>query len=450
MSGNKILIAWPSRACTGGNPAYLLADGTTINPWTGLPYADEFGVQGTQSSVDYAEEDDAAVQAVGIVPFSCVWTARGTIVQATDGTSKVIWRKPERLTSGRRDANRIEVGMAEDGGFVVTWQEDPKGTLPGQGEGPGEGWSGATVNHQTDIWYSYIPWTHFDAADANGDGVADSTATLLTTTEKPAVVTRMSIPVRITDNVQCTPDSTLPFCLGMDANTNGVTDLCASTRTYLDSKGKEKEACVAEDGRVFQGQTGASRARVNMQPYTNTKGTTSTTDDVKSAWVTLIYEESKGLGEVDLDGDTKGDEIGKNIRYQSFDMFNPGLFKQGLELNAPTTAWACVTNQKDPNLVYDAACHIDWNASVKLAGTNLITDAILYDTEIARRGALMTQGVSATTSSANKISAVTIFKQGILNQGGPADVMIRRFKLPANFNAGTMNPFDANNMVCDN
>ncbi len=45
---------------------------------------------------------------------------------------------------------------AENAGFGIVWQEDPTGLRPGYGEGPGEGWSGATAHHKTDLWYSYI------------------------------------------------------------------------------------------------------------------------------------------------------------------------------------------------------------------------------------------------------------------------------------------------------
>ncbi len=74
------------------------------------------------------------------------------IVEATH----VIWTKPERLTSGKRDANLPAVDCAEGAGCILTWQEDPEGLRPGQGLGPGEGWSGAVANGKTDIWYSYI------------------------------------------------------------------------------------------------------------------------------------------------------------------------------------------------------------------------------------------------------------------------------------------------------
>jgi hypothetical protein len=72
------------------------------------------------------------------------------------------WFNTERLTSGRRDVDRIETMRVAGAGFAITWQEDPEGLRPGQGEGPGEGWSGAIANSQTDVWYSYIDWEDFD------------------------------------------------------------------------------------------------------------------------------------------------------------------------------------------------------------------------------------------------------------------------------------------------
>ena len=74
----------------------------------------------------------------------------------------IVWRQPERLTSGRRDPNRLEISGAQGAGFSISWQEDPAGLRPGQGLGPGEGWSGAIANAKTDVWYTYIDWGHFD------------------------------------------------------------------------------------------------------------------------------------------------------------------------------------------------------------------------------------------------------------------------------------------------
>ena len=66
--------------------------------------------------------------------------------------------------------------MWQGAGFVITWQEDPDGLRPGQGLGPGEGWSGAVAHDKTDVWYSFIPWEHFDTVemeDTTGDGIPD-------------------------------------------------------------------------------------------------------------------------------------------------------------------------------------------------------------------------------------------------------------------------------------
>ncbi|MBT8069974.1 MAG: putative metal-binding motif-containing protein [Gammaproteobacteria bacterium] len=41
-----------------------------------------------------------------------------------------------------------------------------------------------------------------------------------------------------------------------------------------------------------------------------------------------------------------------------------------------------------------------------------------------------------------------LFKQGIINQGGPSDIMARRFVLPSGFDPLTDNPFAYENMVC--
>ncbi len=82
-----------------------------------------------------------------------------------------MWTKPERLTSGRRDANLPAVDCAAGAGCMLTWQEDPDGLRPGQGLGPGEGWSGAVAWQQTDIWYSHISQADFDMVFAEEDAI---------------------------------------------------------------------------------------------------------------------------------------------------------------------------------------------------------------------------------------------------------------------------------------
>ncbi|NNF88067.1 MAG: hypothetical protein HKM97_06050, partial [Acidimicrobiia bacterium] len=186
------------------------------------------------------------------IPYSCLWAARGVIVTqkdlddltfasmnieddpATDvtlctaeadpfecctgdqegscdesaavGLGDVVWFKPERLTSGRRDAYLPMVASARGAGFAISWQEDPSGLRPGKGKGPGEGWSGAISNHKTDIWYSFISYDDFNIVDeafvpsgpgddATGDGFVDKPGL-----GRPKAQVPFSLPVRITDN----------------------------------------------------------------------------------------------------------------------------------------------------------------------------------------------------------------------------------------------------------
>lgn len=167
IAGNRVLVAWPSRYCASGQPnysldnpeasedqiarrlaiaSYLGIDLDTASP-DDLYLIDMFGVGGSQGSVDYAEEDDYEPnQAVGEVPFACLWTARGVLNQGDDPrTTEVVeasymrWFKAERLTSGVRDVNRIETVCVSGAGCGITWQEDPEGLRGGQGEGPRRG-----------------------------------------------------------------------------------------------------------------------------------------------------------------------------------------------------------------------------------------------------------------------------------------------------------------------
>ena len=63
-----------------------------------------------------------------------------------------------------------------------------------------------------------------------------------------------------------------------------------------------------------------------------------------------------------------------------------------------------------------------------------------YLTEIARRFALTTNSVTAAVNSESGLSAMLIYKQGIINQGGPADIMLRRVVIPDDFRPGSGQP----------
>ncbi len=170
---------------------------------------DLFGIAGSQGSVDY---EKLGFSDVGEIPYSCVWTARGKLLASDDPSTidvaesiQIMWAKPERLTSGVRDANLPAVDCAAGAGCILTWQEDPEGLRPGLGLGPGEGWCGAVANQQTDIWYSHISQADFDLVFTDQEGIAIGATPMadytLETMPKPYVP--MAAPVRLTDNAMC-------------------------------------------------------------------------------------------------------------------------------------------------------------------------------------------------------------------------------------------------------
>lgn len=216
VQGNNILVAWTSKYGSGGQPTYKLQtelylfdeEGNQIVDENNDPvpnpkyseYAEEdiWGVGGTQRSKDYTKVEEGFP---GIeIPYSVVWTCRGFIDTVLDEYgepyTKITWMKPERLTSGRRDAEQVAVASSPEG-FVVVWQEDPDGLRPGGSEGPGHGWSGATVNNGTDIWYTYIDNKYFQKIDDDWEGKGEKSKD---DTNRPKALVPMKLPVRITDN----------------------------------------------------------------------------------------------------------------------------------------------------------------------------------------------------------------------------------------------------------
>ncbi|NNL48188.1 MAG: hypothetical protein HKO76_07460, partial [Acidimicrobiia bacterium] len=179
VKDNKIFVAWTDKYCRGGRPGYAIevcpddspdcqicrdtehGEICTIDyPGDDAYWQDDiFGVAGPQRSVIYEEFPE-----MGERPYSCVWTARAVI---EPNTGDIQWFKPEKVSSGRRDAYQIFAGAGTDVAFAIVWQEDPKGLRPGEGEGPGDGWSGARSTNKTDIWYSYITLGDFGKIDYN-------------------------------------------------------------------------------------------------------------------------------------------------------------------------------------------------------------------------------------------------------------------------------------------
>ena len=86
------------------------------------------------------------------IPFSCVYVANSD-------DNGLTWSTPIQLTDGSRDVKQDASKTASDGHAIITWQEDPLGLQLGSGDGPGEGASGATVHHGTDVWHTTTgPW----------------------------------------------------------------------------------------------------------------------------------------------------------------------------------------------------------------------------------------------------------------------------------------------------
>jgi hypothetical protein len=468
--GDRILVAWAGKYCDGGTPSYTLdpledadylTDLETTYGKDAVYLYDLFGVAGSQGSVDYTLQ---GYPEVGEIPYSCIWVARGKLLPGDDPAttdvaeaSYVMWAKPERLTSAARDANLPAVDCAASG-CVLTWQEDPEGLRPGQGLGPGEGWSGAIANSKTDMWYSYISAADFDLVFADATLTAGTAVTMgaYTTDTMPKAYVPMAIPMRLTDNNMCKSTKSDPYCyIDFDTiddidHTNVQTlldlagpesdaDYCAEIVPWTTPNGNILQICKTDDGRVLNGRIASTRTRWNLKPYTKADGT-------KSAWVVMAYEETKALGDICTDGliddgDTSDKcdpiDIGKDVWYHSFDMFEPDMVAQGGMLNQP----AVCKDALDPYCTGGVGEFYD-------VQTDLLNGGEYYLTEIARRFALTTNSVSAAATSESGLSAMLIYKQGIINQGGPADIMLRRMVIPDDFDATIDNPYAYENMDC--
>ena len=432
----------------------------------------------------------------------------------------MVWTAPERLTSGVRDANLPAVDCTKNAGCALTWQEDPAGLRPGKGLGPGEGWSGAIVNAKTDIWYSYITFADFDlvAVDDDDDGTPDVGAEMLIedyeaemgdAMDRPKPYVPMAMPVRLTDNDMCkatagtngAPED--PFCwIDFDSiddwnitniydNLENLTepetdaDFCTTDVPWENPGGTTLNICVTEDGRWMIGRIGSSRVRMAIKPYTPPDAPDHDEDGVPdaSAWLSLAAEETKALGiTAEVDGvEYDPIDIGKDVYYYSFDYAKPYnlhvntaldtvddsayIVQQGGMLNQPAqcSPWFPTTTDTHP----DATCPEDRDFFD--IQTNPITGYEYYLTEISRRFAMTSNNIGNITDPASEgsgLASMLIYKQGVIWQGGPADIMLRRVVVQEFctdtdedgvvnntddcFDKTTDNPFAYENMECVN
>jgi len=377
--GNNIMVAWNDKYCPSGDPLNL-GDADSGYP------DDYFGVNGNQKYVDYEGIVAPNGKTVYQVPFSCVWTARGIFDPATND---IIWHAPMQLTSGVRDSNKIWI-EASASGFAMTWQEDPEGLRSGKGEGPGDGWSGATTNHGADIWYSSLRMgEEFNATVPTDDSEV-----------KPQSLNNFHYPVRITDNQKCKVNdaNSKPYCQYLCA-TYGDPDGDGSCNTgYMD---------MLDDTNVtLNGDTGASRPALKIL--------NDGTQDI----VILGYEETKGLSESNpgVPNNESPETIieleGKSVYFESFAFeafygFNMSEGNASMNVKAddsldlPLVSAGNIVNLKVP----------DQNDETKLIYEN------------ARRLIIGTQ--IDPENDAHDYKFAFLYKQGVETQGGSSDMYVR-------------------------
>ncbi len=462
VKGNKIFVTWSSKYARGGKPRYAI-DTEDDYPYDDAYYTDDiWGVRGQQGSHDYAETDlGISFPEVGELPYSAVWVARGIIAALGDVDKglasyegEIVWFKPERVTSARRDAYQLFAGASDGAGFGVVWQEDPDGLFPGKGFGPGDGWSGAVTHKGTDIWYSYVTWGDFAKADTNfvaGNVPEHHDPEFI---ERPKVLVPMSLPVLISDNEMVNTknavfyDNNGDVIEGTGTNIDEEEDKTGTRRyitevpglwsyspeepepyngfyTFTNAQGEAISAAVTTDGRLLDGNTGASRPNLFFQTYTKP-------DTSKSAWAIIGYEETKGTGSGSSDDDGTDEEPqdgsgtgkddyiideGKNIIYHSFDFQTPDLCSGGNILNLQTS---------------DDAGNLLWLEDEE---GNPILDHFgepIPAYQNARRVRFIIQGKSAIGPS--KTVLIAVYKEGEQGMGYPSDIMLRRCVVEGNGN----------------
>ncbi|MCA9656983.1 MAG: hypothetical protein KC486_01450 [Myxococcales bacterium] len=207
-AGTALVLTWTSKYCPDGDPSTAEVDAPV------------------QRAVRYLERGNR------VVPFSCTWVAQSV-------NNGVTWSAPQQLSDGQRDAKQD----ASRGTFnsetkqvqwAISWQEDPLGLQLGEGDGPGDGASGASVSGGTDVWYAQT--TH-NITGPNDNAFAWSAA------------------YRLTDNFQ------------------GKFGIAGQVNPIFDADGVN----VPED-MVEKGQAGASRPNIGKVGKT----------------VIVAYEETKG------------------------------------------------------------------------------------------------------------------------------------------------------------
>ena len=346
IHGNNIVLAWNDKYCP------------SQSPFDSTP--DVFAVNGEQGSVDYNGTIAPNTKAVYEVPFSCVWTARGVF---SEGDGNVTWQAPKQLTSGTRDSNHIWLEGSE-AGFALSWQEDTKGLFAGNGAGPGEGWSGATTNRGTDIWYTSIK---------NADLADDAK--------------NFHYPVRITDNEKCTDGDTKAYCQAL-CDAYGSLDLTSGSGGNVTRCKSYDIDMLTNTQAVLDGDTGASRSALKILKT-----------DADEYIVVLGYEETKGLSEKNLDSNITNIALeGKSVYFESFpfdaiDSFDEHNASSILTTPIPMVSAGNIVNVKVPDqnntseLIYENARRLVIGTQIDSCDADQYTFAFMYKQSFEKQGA---------------------------------------------------------------
>ncbi len=198
-----------------------------------VSWVDTYCPGGVQRTVTYPDRNNREV------PMNCVYVAHSS----GNNVGNVANWTVDRLTDGSRDAKQDVSRGLSSGVWAVTWQEDPLGLQPGEGDGPGEGASGAKVSPGTDVWYSSTS----NVSSAGG------------------AIGVWSMPVRITDNQT-------GFGLPKSYTYNPVKDLAGN---------------AVDPSLIDSGSTGASRANLAVVGGSSPPKTI------------VAYEETKGSSGLD-------------------------------------------------------------------------------------------------------------------------------------------------------
>lgn len=473
VESNMALVTWLSTYCPNNNPMNLApvtgnadanppvpaADLATMppadisNPAVYNTY-DIYNVAGAQGAVNYADPANGAMMyrpEIGKVAYHCLWVARGVL---DSGTAQMNWYAAEQITSGVRDANLDMAAAAispdeSKGAFAVVWQEDPMGLSPGQGAGEGVGWGGPETSNGSDIWYTSIDMACFaqtgSAAAVSGCYAANRNSTV--NDGRPAPAYRMSAPVPVSDNNNCTLGTSgwnAPYCEPLATafgtmlqtkkgtkNSGTVTfardgqknPMCAVKNINLSpywtdpnwpaAMGTLEQQCDNFDSAVnsvpLDGDAAAARSKLHLVYDEHIDGIRAL----------LTYEEKKALGFLCKNDSTcqaeRLDYQGKFVMFHSFAANHPNTINAGGILNVLTS------NYMDTN--QDGI-----GDTVRVTSTGV---QFRYIFENARNARIFAQDANNAAYRNGQVGSrdlrmAVVYKYGLFNMSQTSDLMLRR------------------------